>query len=294
MPMKKFIQFTFLLLLLSSSASFSQKGHLVIIGGGERAEYIMQRIVELAGGKNARILVIPNASSEPVETGAYQSKEMLRYGASFSDYLIFTRETADADSNLAKMNGITGVFFSGGDQSYLTRDLLGTKLLDKVYELYNNGGLISGTSAGAAVMSEIMLTGNELINKDSNSAFISIQKDNIEVKQGFGFVKSVIIDQHFLKRKRHNRLISVVLEHPQFPGVAIDEETSIVVYPDDVFEVLGENQVLVYDATGARNIKFDKNGNLSAENIKMHILSNGDKCNLKTREITSNGSKEKL
>jgi cyanophycinase len=115
--------------------------------------------------------------------------------------------------------------------------------------------------------------------------FNSIQNNNIEVKQGFGFIKSAIVDQHFIKRKRHNRLISLVIENPQLPGIAIDEATSIIVYPDDTFEVLGESQVLILDAGNAKNIGTDKNGNLRADNIKMHLLINGDKFNLKTKDV---------
>lgn len=288
MLMKKHLLFIFILLIVFvNEGCFAQssKGHLVIIGGGKRHDYIMQKIVELAGGKDARMIVIPNASSEPLETALRQSNELKEHGAASSDYLIFTKESADADSNLKKLEGVTGIFFSGGDQSNLTRDMLGTGLLEKVFEVYNSGGVISGTSAGAAVMSEVMITGNELINKDSISAFISIQKNNIEVKQGLGFIKSAIIDQHFIKRKRNNRLISLVIENPQLPGIAIDEATSIIVYPDDTFEVLGESQVLILDAGNAKNIRTDKNGNLRADNIKMHLLINGDKFNLKTKDV---------
>lgn len=231
------------------------------------------------------MIVIPNASSERLETAQRQSKELKELGAASSDYIIFSKETADADSNLKKLENITGVFFSGGDQSNLTRDLLGTKLLERIYEIYNSGGVISGTSAGAAVMSEVMITGNELINPDSSNAFISIQKKNIETTKGFSFIKSAIIDQHFIKRKRHNRLISLIIENPELPGIAIDEETSIVVYPDHTFEVLGESQVLILDAGNAKNIRTDKNGNLRADDIKLHLLINGDRYNLKTKKV---------
>lgn len=288
MHMKKLLLLlSIILIAFTDQGCFAQssKGHLVIIGGGKRHDYIMQKIVELAGGKDARMIVIPNASSEPLETAQRQSKELNERGVASSDYLIFTKETADADSNLKKLEGVTGIFFSGGDQSNLTRDMLGTKLLERIYEIYNNGGVISGTSAGAAVMSEVMITGNELLNDDSSNAFISILKDNIEVVQGFGFIKSAIVDQHFIKRKRHNRLISLVIENPQLPGIAIDEATSIVVYPDDTFEVLGESQVMILDAGDAKNMRTDKNGNLGADNIKMHLLINGDKFNLKTKDV---------
>lgn len=288
MLMKKLLLFTSIILIgFIDQGCFAQspEGHLVIIGGGKRPDYVMRKIVELAGGENARMIVIPNASSEPLETAQRQSRELKELGAASSDYLLFSRETADEDSNLKKLEGVNGIFFSGGDQSNITRDLLGTKLLEKIYEVYNNGGVISGTSAGAAIMSEVMITGNELINNDSTNAFVTIQKNNIEVKQGLGFIKTAIVDQHFIKRKRHNRLISLVLEHPDLLGIAIDEETCIIVYPDETFEVLGESQVLVLDAGDAKNIRTDKNGNLRADNIKMHLLINGDRYNLINKQV---------
>jgi cyanophycinase len=282
--MKKIFTLLFIV-LISLSASPGDKGYLVIIGGGKRTDSIMKKIISLAGGDEARIAIIPNASSEPLETAIAQADEFRKLGAKEIKYLLFSRQTADADSNLEKLNEATCVFFSGGDQSFLTRDMLGTKLYDKVKSIYENGGVVSGTSAGAAVMSRVMLTGNELINKDSAAAFHTIQKNNIETVEGFGFITNAIIDQHFIKRKRNNRLISVVLENPALPGIGIDESTCIIVKPDNTFEVLGENQVVIYDATGAQDIKPDGNNNLSAHEIKMHVLISGDKYNLNTREI---------
>ncbi len=286
--MKKLLQ----LLLLITFVFFDQgcfaqssKGHLVIIGGGDKTQYILQKIVDLAGGPQAKIIVIPNASSEPEESAKYNVEEFINLGCKNVRYILFNREAANKDSLVEILTGATGIFFSGGDQSYLTRDMLGTKLLEKVYEIYDNGGVISGTSAGAAVMSKIMITGNELINKDSSDIFISIQKGNVEVKEGFGLIKTAFIDQHFIKRKRLNRSISIVLENPELLGIGIDESTSIVVYPDETFEVLGENQVMIFDATNCRNIKLDKNGNLGAENIRMHLLINGDKFDLNSKKV---------
>lgn len=273
-----------IIFLLVSNFSFAQsKGHLVIVGGVQTKEIVVE-FVKLAGGENARIIVIPNAGSNPVYWSEVQVKEFSELGAK-SDYLLFTRETADTDSNLKKMDWANAVFFLGGDQSDLTRDMLGTKLLQKVYDIYNNGGVVGGSSAGAAVMSEVMITGNELLNKDSTSAFISIQKGNIETAKGFGFIKSAIIDQHFLKRKRHNRLITLMCEHPNLLGIAIDESTGIVVNPDETFEVIGNNQVLVYDPTEAKNIRTDKSGNLGITEMKMHLLINGDKFDLKSKKV---------
>ncbi|MCB0742310.1 MAG: cyanophycinase [Ignavibacteriae bacterium] len=259
------------------------KGNLVIVGGVQTHE-IVKKFVELAGGCDAKIMVIPNAGSDPIRWSTEQVNEFKELGAN-ADYLLFTRETADDEENLRKMSESNSVFFLGGDQSDLTRDMLGTKLLEKVFDIYNNAGVIGGSSAGAAIMSEVMITGNELINPDSNSAYISIEKDNIEVKEGFGFLKNVIIDQHFLKRKRHNRLISTIIEHPNLLGVAIDESTSIIVNPDDTFEVLGNNQVLVYDPTCSEDIRMNDKGLLGISNMKFHVLISGDKFDMKTKQV---------
>jgi cyanophycinase len=275
----------FIVILICFSASPREKGHLVIIGGGERTDSIMKKIISLAGGEEARIVIIPNASEEPLETAIYQADEFKKLGAKEVKYILCNKQTADADSNLAKLTNATCVFFSGGDQSFLTRDFLGSKLLARVREIYAGGGIVSGTSAGAAVMSKVMLTGNELINKDSTASFHTIQKNNVEAIEGFGFVTKAIIDQHFIKRRRNNRLISVVLQNPTLPGVGIDESTCIIVNPDDTFEVLGENQVIIYDATGAKDITTDKNNNLSAHELKMHILMSGQKFDLNTRQV---------
>ena len=284
--MKRILLASFIFILFSGSTVYPQgKGHLVIIGGGDKPSYTMQKIVDYAGGPASKIIIIPNASSDPIGSAEYNVEEFKNLGCTNVDYILFNRADADKDSLVNKLEGATGIFFSGGDQAFLTRDMLGTKLLEKVYEIYNNGGAISGTSAGAAVMSEVMITGNELINKDSTDIFISIQKNNVEVKEGFGFVKSAFIDQHFIKRKRLNRTISVVLENPDLLGIGIDESTSIIVNPDETFEVLGENQVVVFDASDCSNIKLDKNGNLGAENLKMHILLSGDKFDIENKEV---------
>jgi len=281
MRSKYFLIFSF---LIFSSLLFSQtRGKLFIIGGAQTKE-ITQKFVELAGGKDARILIIPNASSNKVRSGENQKNEFVELGAK-AEYIIFSKENADDPSNLEKLSWANAVYFTGGDQSVLTKDLLGTKLLKKIYELHNKGGLVGGSSAGAAVMSEIMITGNELKNKDTVQSFISIQKGNIETSKGFGFVKNAIVDQHFIKRKRHNRLITLMCEHPNLLGIAIDEATAIILNPDDTFEVFGENQVIVFDPTESENVRVDKNDNLGINNLKMHLLINGDKFDLKTKKV---------
>lgn len=263
------------------------KGHLVIIGGGERTEVIMRRFVELAGGgEKAKIIVIPLASGEARKAGAEMVVEFNGLGVKNADWLLFDRTEAMSDSVAAKFDGATGVYFTGGDQVRVTRVIVGTPLHEKLLQLYRDGAVIGGTSAGAAIMSKIMITGDELINKDTNNIFVSIEKGNVQTIEGLGFLDDVIIDQHFVKRKRLNRLISVVLEHPELPGIGIDESTAIIVMPDRSYEVMGEGTVVVFDARGATSIHTDTRGNLAARNIVLHLCSSGEKFQIPSRKPT--------
>jgi cyanophycinase len=278
---------TLILLYISALAGISysaDNGHLLIIGGGKRPDYVMKKFVELAGGSEAKIFVIPMASAEPIETAKYQVNQIEELGAGEVSYIFCTKEEADSQFVVDKLHNSTGIFLSGGDQNRLTGVLLKTKLLKRIYEIYLSGGVIAGTSAGAAVMSKIMITGDELINK-SSSSFSFIQKDNIEYTEGFGFLDNAVIDQHFIYRKRHNRLISLVLENRDKLGIGIDEQTAILYSPDGKFEVIGESQVIVYDANEASGIRTDSNNLFGASGIKMHILLHGDIYDTKSRRI---------
>lgn len=248
----------------------------MIIGGGPRPEAIMKKIIALAGGnEKARICIVPMASGEPRETAIAQIEQFRKYGAQNLDMLLCTKETADTDSNLAKLRTATGIFFSGGDQTRLTAALQGTKALEEIRNIYRRGGVISGTSAGAAVQSKIMLTGDEMKNKDTNNPYGVVQQGNIAVAEGFGFVQNAIIDQHFVKRKRQNRLLTLVLENPRLLGIGIDEATCIIVKPNNTCEVLGDASVQLFDARSAKRIQTDAAGNLSAQNIRVDILPSG-------------------
>ena len=134
-------------------------------------------------------------------------------------------------------------------------------------------------------MSEVMITGNELVNKDSSTAFNVIEKGNIQTTKGFGFITKAVIDQHFIKRKRNNRLISVVLEHPDLLGIGIDESTAIQVNPDDTFEVLGESQVIIYNPLNAKDIRLNQDRKFSVSNMGMDILVNGQKFDMNKKHV---------
>ncbi|MDX1700479.1 MAG: cyanophycinase, partial [Melioribacteraceae bacterium] len=211
----------FILICTSFLMAENPKGNLVIIGGGKRPDNIIEEIVKLAGGETGNIIVIPNASSDPVDVGTYQANQFREFGPKSAEFILLDEHNVNSDSVLNLFDEVTGVFFSGGNQTRLTKLLLNTKLLRRIKKIYKNGGVIAGTSAGAAVMSEMMITGDEIIHPESKTAFGYIQRNNIETTEGFGFIKRAIIDQHFIYRKRHNRLISLVLENPNLLGIGI-------------------------------------------------------------------------
>jgi cyanophycinase len=284
--MKKFAMFYHILLSLSFIPLNAQtKGHLVIIGGGDKPSNIIEKFISLAGGEGAGIIVIPNASSVPVESAEEQVQQFRSFGALNVEPLYFNRSAADADSIVSKLDNASGVYFCGGDQSFLTADLLGTRLLKRIKDIYEKGGIVGGTSAGAAVMSKVMITGNELVNNDSTVGFNIIEKGNIETTEGFGFVTKAVIDQHFIKRKRNNRLITVILEHPDLLGIGIDESTAILVNPDNTFEVLGESEVIIYNPLNAEGIKTNDAGKYSVNKMEMNILTAGQKYDLNKAKI---------
>ena len=253
------------------------KGHLFIIGGGERSTTVMTRFVALAGGPQAKVLVVPFASSVAEETAQSQTAELIALGCDAS-YVLFAEGEADLEENLKRLDGVNGVFFSGGDQNNLTKMLLGTKFLERIKEIYHNGGVVGGTSAGAAVMSKIMITGNE--KSDERASFASIKANNVEVAEGFGFIDFAIIDQHFLQRKRENRLISLVLEHG-LPGIGIDESTAIIVGDGHSFEVFGERSVMVVENHGPAALRTDAEGNLAGGPLSVRLLLSGDSYSFK-------------
>lgn len=272
-----------LLSLTLATAVFAQ-GHLVISGGGGRPTPIMETFVELAGGGEARVVVVPYASGYQDDTADYQVNQIREKGAGTVRDVRGDSSVVEADSILARFAGASGVWLSGGDQRRLARWVLGTTMMDSIRAVYERGGVVGGTSAGAAVMSEIMITGDEAVSTDERP-FAVIQKGNVITSRGFGFVTRAIIDQHFVRRSRHNRLVNLVLEHPDLVGVGIDERTALVVAPDRTFQVIGEGTVLIYDASGARVSARPSDGRLRAHGMTMHVLLAGDRYDLKAQEL---------
>jgi cyanophycinase len=271
---------------LCPSEARAQKGSLVIVGGGDRLLSVMKKFVDLAGGpEKANIAVFPNASGDPMDYFNDIKSEFEAVGAKKVELVHITHDQAVDPKSVERLAGVTGVFFTGGDQVRITRDLLGTPVHEWLRQFYNEGGVIGGTSAGAAMMSRVMITGDERLNPDTVRNFKYIKANNVITVEGMGFITDAIIDQHFLIRKRHNRLISVVLEHPDLPGIGIDETAAIAVMPDHSFDVLGEGNVLIYDARGATNVRTAPDGYLAGTGLTVHVLTVGDRYDLKTHTV---------
>lgn len=260
------------------------KGHLVIIGGGTRPPEVMQKVAALAGGAKGKMLVFPHASAVP-ETGPDLAKEFTTLGLGSVVVITADRAAADTDAVLAQMDGATGVYFAGGDQNRVTAALHGTRVEQRLLALYRGGAVIAGTSAGAAVMSRVMITGDEARPLTKDEAWQTIESDNVATAPGLGFIDDVILDQHFVRRRRFNRLLSLVLEQPTLLGVAIDEETATWVKPDRTFEVIGHGPVLVVDAKGGTAVTDAAGHGLRGDNLRLHVLRAGSRYDLKARQV---------
>lgn len=265
--------------LHAQSESERPAGHLLIVGGGRQPDELVAHFVALAGGPGrARIAVLPMASGDAAETGREKAEQLRDFGAeAFS--LDLSRGQAESDSVAAMLDGATGIWFPGGDQARLTRVLLDTPVLEAIHRRYREGAVIGGTSAGAAVMSDSMITGQQRrAGVDTlgyyGDEFPSVARGTIHLAPGFGLLPGALVDQHFLRRERHNRLLAATLERPRLLGVGIDESTALQVGPDGIWTVVGESVVLILDAREAR-ITPGSAPVLGAAGAKLHLLPSG-------------------
>ncbi len=262
-----------------------RKGFLFIIGGGDRPESMMRRFVELANQRGTgKIVIFPMASAEPEKVGAEQAAELRKLGAKSAESFNLTREEARQEGRANVLEGAGGVFFSGGVQTRLTDILFGTPLHQRLLDFYEAGGVIGGTSAGAAVMSEIMITGDERREVKEGHEFETIEAGNVVTAPGLGFIRTAIVDQHFVTRKRHNRLISLMAEHPELLGIGVDESTAAVIHPDNILEVVGKKCIIVYDARSA-SITLKPDGSVSIYDLSLHVFGPGDRFDLTARKV---------
>lgn len=257
------------------------KGKLVIIGGGSRPPALIDRIVKESGiDKHGYGVILPMSSVEPDSAVYYAKMQFREKGLGNVVGMNFKKSEKFKKSRIDSVRNANLIYISGGNQNRFMEIVGNTELEKAIHQAYKNGSIVAGTSAGAAVMSKKMITGNELKHPDYSSTFRNIEFDNIEIKQGLGLVSGVIIDQHFIKRSRYNRLISAVIEHPNDVGIGIDESTAILVSGKSV-EVIGENQVVLIE--NPNNSKNDFNGQMGARNLKLDLYLPKETFNLKKK-----------
>jgi cyanophycinase len=256
-----------------------QEGTLVIIGGAENRTLdgsILREFVRLSGGLKAKIFVSAVASGYPIETATSYLQIFRELGVEAVEALDITEREHGNDKRILELvGGATGVFFTGGSQTRITQILGGTNLDDLLHERYENEGLIvAGTSAGAAMMSHIMIAGGK-----PESAY---HFGKVELSPGMNFVSGVLIDQHFEQRGRLRRLLAAVAQYPRDLGIGIDEDTAIIV-ENDVLRVIGEGSVTIIDAgdiSYTNLAHLNKNDMLTIFGVKVHILAAGYRFDL--------------
>lgn len=253
----------------------SDKGTLFIAGGGLRHNYMMEAFIQLAGGKDARLILIPSASQNPLRCVSSYIEQFTQLGCSNINYIDSLNPDINNKKNLDLIEKSNGLFFTGGDQNKLVEVLKGSELLSKIIDRYKSGGVIGGTSAGAAVMSRIMMT-SFLEKEEILSGIYPPEMGSYALAEGFGFLDSVIIDQHFSQRKRHGRLLDAVLQHKGHIGIGIDESTAIIVNPDGRIRVIGEGTVTCYSDLPISSTLL----NLTGQNVSVLVLVSGDSLNL--------------
>ena len=267
----------------SSMDTVSTKlGQLIIIGGGEDKEgecKILREFVRRAGGRSARIAVMTVATSIPGELGLEYRDLFEKLGADIVDIVdTERREDASYSRNLEIIENATGVFFTGGDQARITEILKDSEIDDLLHQKFDRGLIIGGTSAGAAMMPDMMIVEGE---GETNPRL-----DTVVLEPGMGFLPQVVIDQHFSQRGRLGRFVSALIQQPAILGFGIDEDTAIAVNGDEI-EVIGEGAVTIVDVANISHTNLKESLHDEALAIcgaKLHILPNGYRFSLKQRE----------
>jgi cyanophycinase len=249
---------------LSAQEVGPSNGSLVIVGGALRDASILERFIDLAGGPDAPIVVVPTAGTGDLYDEYWPGLKQFREAGATNLTVLHTRDRdrANSDDFVAPLKTARGVWFSGGRQWRLTESYLDTKFHEELWALLERGGVVGGSSAGATIQGSYLARGDTKAN--------TIMMGDHEI--GFGFLEDVAIDQHLLRRNRQFDLIEIIEAKPDLLGIGIDENTAIVVR-GDMFEVMGESYVAIYD----HKKMLDSGG-------RFYFLAAGDRFNLATRQ----------
>lgn len=307
-------------LLLSCSGnddsnSEENKGSLVIVGGALESSNssIFKKYIELGGGiTNIRIAIVPTATSTPAQSGTYYKNSFAKYGvpkpniwivpiAEQDDIYSEVNEAVEWEDNgfnpevAKKLESYNAVWFTGGWQGR-TRNLLMKNedgkwiegvVLKTIRNIYKNGGVIGGTSAGAAIMTDPMIDGGSslgalLQGHTEVDKFSDKRNEQVYLTKGVGFWDGGMVGQHFIKRGRFGRLIAAMFASGETLGIGIDENTAAVVRGNEI-EVFGETGIIIIDLDDA--VLRNKTP-LRAENIRLSYIEEKDKYNFETKEFT--------
>lgn len=270
----------FVLFLFSTSIhAQNPKGKLFIIGGGHRSDTLMTHLINISDLKKKDfVVVLPMSSEEPDSAYIYFKEQFQKLTPHPIIMMNFDKNTANNKTLTDSLQKAKLIFISGGDQTRFMNVVHNTPIYTAIHKAYQNGSTIAGTSAGAAVMSEKMITGNQKLEKEYSGTFDNIRYDNLETTEGLGLITNAIIDQHFLKRSRYNRLISAMVEFPNLTGIGIDESTAIIVHNNEI-EVAGESEVIVLK--NPKGVQKTKNNLISIKGLDMSIYNAGQKFKVK-------------
>ena len=247
----------------------SAKGALVVIGGGTTTAEIVDKTIELAGGKSARVAIVAAANPEngPDSLAMWQRAKVAHVDLINPERPTTSKQILNEAGLIWMPGGLQGVFMNG---------LRGTGIEEAIRRRHQDGAVVAGTSAGAAVMSKVMIGGRS--DLDSLKAGTAPY-----LMDGLGLWPEVIVDQHFLQKGRFNRLVLATIDYPELIGVGIDEETAAVVRGQE-FEVIGSNNITVIDGRKASRERLKKGEAAAARDLKVHILRAGMKFNLDDSE----------
>lgn len=273
-----------------------KKGTLIPIGGNEDKgieddemytldfidEGILYHVVREAGGIDANIVVIPTASSIPVEVGENYLTAFATLGCKNVEVLdIRSKEASETERAISLITNANCVMFSGGNQSKITDKIGGTTIHNILVDRYTNeaGFVIAGTSAGAMVMADEMIAGG--------SATESFIKGAVHMYKGLGLVASLIIDTHFIKRGRFGRVSEAVAQFPDLIGIGLAEDTGMII-KNNKCRVIGSGMVIIFDGRRLTHNKHSilKEGTpMSLTGMRTHILSNGDRFHIDKKKV---------
>jgi cyanophycinase len=257
----------------------------MVIGGAEDKVNecdILTAFFESAGGKLSTIGILPCASQEPSIVGDRYYQIFRRMGATQVHILdIRNRNECDTERWLGLLASCTGVFITGGDQLRLCDLIGGSKFMASIEQRIHLGNLVlAGTSAGAAIMGEKMISGGS--SGESPNHLL------VDLTDGLGIFPELLVDQHFHNRNRMARLMSAIAAHPDKLGIGIDEDTCAAFRGDGTFEVLGNGTISIIDPgklTYTNYLKVADTTPISLHNLTVHVLSRGDRYNYKQRTI---------